>query len=64
MRDKIKLVSSAGTGFFYTTDKNKRNMPGKMEIKKYDPVVRKHVMFLLLSPRKPSPCWVFCVLKE
>ena len=45
MRDKIKLVSSAGTGFFYTTDKNKRNMPGKMEIKKFDPVVRKHVMF-------------------
>ena len=45
MRDKIKLFSSAGTGFFYTTDKNKRNMPGKMEIKKYDPVVRKHVMF-------------------
>ena len=45
MRDKIKLVSSAGTGFFYTTDKNKRNMPGKMEIKKYDPFVRKHVMF-------------------
>ena len=45
MRDKIKLVSSAGTGFFYTTDKYKRNMPGKMEIKKYDPVVRKHVMF-------------------
>ena len=45
MRDKIKLVSSAGTGFFYTTDKNKRNMPGKMEIKKFYPVVRKHVMF-------------------
>ena len=45
MRDKIKLVSSAGTGFFYTTDKNKRNMPGKMEIKKFDPVVRKRVMF-------------------
>ena len=45
MRDKIKLVSSAGTGFFYTTDKNKRNMPGKMEIKKFAPVVRKHVMF-------------------
>ena len=45
MRDKIKLVSSAGTGFFYTTDKNKRNMPGKMEIKKYDPVVRKHVIY-------------------
>ncbi|EWH10634.1 50S ribosomal protein L33 [Catenovulum sp. SX2] len=45
MRDKIRLVSSAGTGFFYTTDKNKKNMPGKFEIKKFDPVVRKHVVF-------------------
>ncbi|MES9843166.1 MAG: 50S ribosomal protein L33 [Candidatus Sedimenticola sp. PURPLELP] len=45
MRDKIKLVSSAGTGHFYTTTKNKRNMPGKMEIKKFDPKVRKHVMY-------------------
>ena len=44
-RDKIRLVSSAGTGHFYTTDKNKKNMPGKMEVKKYDPVVRKHVMY-------------------
>ena len=32
MRDKIRLNSSAGTGHFYTTDKNKRNMPGKLEI--------------------------------
>tara|TARA_B100000809_G_scaffold263035_1_gene315352 strand:+ start:683 stop:838 length:156 start_codon:yes stop_codon:yes gene_type:complete len=45
MRDLIRLNSSAGTGHFYTTDKNKRNMPGKMEIKKYDPVARKHVMY-------------------
>lgn len=45
MRDKIKLISSAGTGFFYTTNKNKRTMPDKMEIKKFDPVARKHVMF-------------------
>ena len=45
MRDKIKLVSSAGTGHFYTTDKNKKNMPGKMEIKKYDPKARQHVMY-------------------
>ena len=45
-RDKIRLVSSAGTGHFYTTDKNKKNTPGKMEIKKYDPVVRKHVMYM------------------
>ena len=45
MRDKIKLVSSAGTGHFYTTTKNKRTMTGKMEIKKLDPKVRKHVMY-------------------
>ena len=45
MRDKIKLVSSAGTGHFYTTTNNKRNMPEKMEIKKFDPVVRKHVSY-------------------
>ena len=45
MRDKIKLVSSAGTGYYYTTTKNKRTMPEKMEIKKFDPVVRKHVMY-------------------
>ena len=45
MRDKIRLVSSAGTGHFYTTTKNKRNMPGKMEITKFDPKARKHVMY-------------------
>ncbi len=45
MRDKIKLVSSAGTGHFYTTTKNKKNMPEKMEIKKFDPVVRQHVTY-------------------
>jgi len=45
MRDKIRLVSSAGTGHFYTTDKNKKNMPEKMEIKKFDPVIRKHVIY-------------------
>ena len=43
--EKIRLVSSAGTGHFYTTDKNKRNMPEKMEIKKYDPTIRKHVIY-------------------
>ena len=45
MRDKIRLVSSAGTGHFYTTTKNKRNMPGKMEITKFDPKIRKHVIY-------------------
>jgi large subunit ribosomal protein L33 len=44
-RDKIRLVSSAGTGHFYTTDKNKKTMTGKMEIKKYDPTIRKHVIY-------------------
>ena len=45
MREKIRLVSSAGTGHFYTTMKNKKNTPGKMEMRKYDPTIRKHVMY-------------------
>jgi large subunit ribosomal protein L33 len=45
IREKIKLVSTAGTGYYYTTDKNKRNTPDKLEFSKYDPVVRKHVPF-------------------
>ena len=45
MRDKIKLESSAGTGHYYTTTKNKRNSPDKLEIKKFDPVIRKHVLY-------------------
>jgi large subunit ribosomal protein L33 len=44
-RDKIKLESTAGTGHFYTTTKNKLNMPEKLEIKKFDPVARKHVAY-------------------
>ncbi len=44
-REKIRMVSSAGTGHFYTTDKNKKNTPKKMKMKKYDPVVRKRVMY-------------------
>ena len=40
---QIKLVSSADTGFFYVTKKNARTQTGKLELKKYDPVVRKHV---------------------
>lgn len=45
MRENIKLVSSAKTGHFYTTTKNKKLQTEKMEIKKYDPVLRKHVMY-------------------
>ena len=44
-REKIKLESSAGTGVFYTTSKNKQKTPGKLELKKYDPKARKHVLF-------------------
>jgi large subunit ribosomal protein L33 len=43
--EKIKLESTAGTGHFYTTKKNKVNTPHKLEFKKYDPVVRKHVLY-------------------
>ena len=42
---KIKLVSSAGTGFFYVTKKNPRTLTGKLTLRKYDPVARKHVEF-------------------
>ena len=44
-REKIKLESTAGTGYFYTTTKNKKTTPGKLELKKYDPKARKHVLF-------------------
>ena len=42
---KIKLVSSAGTGYYYVTKKNQRNQTEKLVFKKYDPVARKHVDF-------------------
>ena len=41
----IKLVSTADTGFYYVTKKNTRNITDKIEFRKYDPVVRKHVPF-------------------
>jgi large subunit ribosomal protein L33 len=41
----IKMVSTAGTGYFYATEKNRRNTTDKLELKKYDPVARKHVTF-------------------
>lgn len=46
MREKIKLVSTAGTGYYYTTTKNKKLAGGKLQLKKYDPKVRKHVEFV------------------
>ena len=41
----IKLVSSADTGYYYVTKKNPRTSTEKLELKKYDPVARKHVVF-------------------
>ena len=45
MRTIIKLVSTAGTGHFYTTTKNSKLQSGKLELKKYDPKVRRHVPY-------------------
>ena len=42
---QIKMVSTADTGFFYVTKKNPRNLTEKLEMRKYDPRVRKHVIF-------------------
>lgn len=44
MRDKIRLQSTE-SDYFYTTDKNKRKSPNKLKMKKYDPILRKHVVF-------------------
>jgi large subunit ribosomal protein L33 len=44
-REKIKLESTAGTGVFYTTNKNKKTTPEKLEFMKFDPKARKHVLF-------------------
>ncbi len=42
---KIKLLSTADTGYFYVTKKNTRTSTEKLSMKKYDPVARKHVEF-------------------
>jgi len=42
---QIKLESTADTGYYYVTKKNPRNQTEKMEMRKYDPVIRKHVLF-------------------
>ncbi len=45
MCDKIRFMSSSGAGHYYTTTKNRRLHPEKMEVKKYDPTLRKHVIY-------------------
>ena len=44
-RVTVTLISSAGTGHFYTTTKNPKKSTGKLELSKYDPKVRKHVPY-------------------
>ena len=56
-RDKIKLESTAGTGHFYTTTKNKRTTPEKMAIMKFDPKVRKHVEYKETKIKKLLSCF-------
>ena len=45
LRPIIKLRSTAGTGYTYVTRKNRRNDPDRLTLRKYDPVVRRHVLF-------------------
>ncbi|MEI4269778.1 MAG: 50S ribosomal protein L33 [Candidatus Dasytiphilus stammeri] len=44
-RENIKLVSSAQTGHFYTTTRNKKNHSEKIQLRKFDPKIRKHVFY-------------------
>lgn len=44
-RENIKMISSAGTGHFYTTTKNKKNNKKKLELLKFDPIIRKKVLY-------------------
>jgi large subunit ribosomal protein L33 len=45
VRPVVRLRSTAGTGFTYVTRKNRRNHPGRLTLRKYDPVARRHVEF-------------------
>lgn len=45
VRPKVTIQSTAGTGYRYITQKNRRNTPDRLELMKYDPVMRKHVLF-------------------
>ncbi|MCC5034034.1 50S ribosomal protein L33 [Streptomyces sp. WAC 00631] len=45
LRPVVRLPSTAGTGYTYVTRKNRRNDPDRMELRKYDPIARRHVTF-------------------
>ena len=53
VRELVRLVSSAGTGYEYLISKNKRSTPDKIKLNKYDPRARKHVEFV--EQKLPSP---------
>ena len=57
MREKIRLMSTAGTGHYYTTTKNKRLHPEKLELKKYDPRIRKHVIYKETKIKYKTAAW-------
>jgi len=45
VRDTIKMRSTEGSGYVYMTNKSRRNTPDRLELRKYDPVLRRHVIF-------------------
>lgn len=45
VRPVIKLVSTAGSDYTYATRKNRRNDPDRLVLRKFDPMVRRHVEF-------------------
>ena len=45
IRIKVQLRSTAGTGYAYITEKNRRNSPDRLELRRFDPVVCQHVLF-------------------
>jgi large subunit ribosomal protein L33 len=59
---KVKLVSSADTGFYYVTRKNSRTMTDKLVKKKYDPVARKHVEFRESKIKERAPATAQAVM--
>lgn len=54
MREMIHLVSAAGTGYTYYTTKNKRTTTNKIELNKYDPIAKKHVVFTEMKMPNPK----------
>ena len=56
----VRLLSSAGTGYFYVKKKNPRTLTQKLVFMKYDPRVRKHVLFTVRRPRMPPHNVIFC----